>query len=110
MKVTEVQELMAAQTEDWHKRHKQSMRTSGVTMLEHRARSAMMLIGPKVAADTPFAIRHCTKCTPPPEVYQCPACDAETTEAWQYDVHLALNPKYCRERADRKARKWASRV
>lgn len=54
-----------------------------------------------------FVIANCRFCNPPPKVYTCPACDWETEEKWRMRVHNVSNPKWCRDRAAKKARKWA---
>lgn len=102
--------LIEAHGDEWFAKHERACVTAGIQRLTDRAKSALTLIGPKVAPDTPFAIRRCLTCTPPPEVFQCPLCDSETTVRWQYDMHMALNPKYCRDRAAKKARKWSQKV
>jgi hypothetical protein len=40
-------------------------------------------------------------------VFTCPKCDRQTTERWIMKLHNGANPKYCQDRADKKARHWA---
>lgn len=59
-------------------------------------------------ADTDFVIANCKFCAPPePEWFTCVLCDWETPDKWRMKLHNDLNPKWCRDRAAKKARKWA---
>jgi hypothetical protein len=80
---------------------------------------ALRLIGPSVVVISPkhqpllkrgatdFVIGNCRFCNPPPKVYTCPACDWETEVKWKMQLHNDLNPKWCRDRAAKKVRKWS---
>lgn len=57
--------------------------------------------------NTDMAIADCRFCNPPPEPYKCIQCDWETTEKWKMALHNDLSPKWCRDRAARKVRKWS---
>lgn len=94
----------------WQAKHERACMKSGITALEERSRKSLTLIGPKAALDQPFAVRHCPKCTPPPEYFKCPMCDWECEDRWRYELHMTTNPKWCRDRAAKKARLWARQV
>lgn len=78
-----------------------------IDTLEKEARAMLRLIGPRVAAfqDENVALKLCTICTPPPKVYECFICTFACEMRWQYDLHVKINPEYCR----RYAQKWAGR-
>lgn len=56
---------------------------------------------------TDFVVGHCRFCNPPPQVFKCPLCDWETLDKWRMKLHNEISPKWCRDRAAKKARKWA---
>lgn len=50
---------------------------------------------------------YCRFCNPPAEEIKCVLCDREFAERWELGLHTALEPKYCKDRYDRKVRTWA---
>lgn len=54
-----------------------------------------------------FVIANCRFCNPPPKLFKCPACDWECEQRWRMKLHNDINPKWCRDRAARKVRKWS---
>lgn len=81
--------------------------------------SAIRLVGPVMPiiserhrpllrrGNSDFVIGNCRFCNPPPKVFKCPLCDWETTDKWKMKLHNDIGPKWCKDRAARKARKWA---
>ena len=78
--------------------------------------SALRLLGPakpqmrephRSMARERDAIGRCQFCDPPPKVYKCPKCDAETTRQYEMTVHNILDTELCNQRADKKARRWS---
>lgn len=57
-----------------------------------------------------MTVGHCRFCDPDPEVFRCRLCDWETPDRWRMWVHNVSGSKLCRRWADKKARKWASKV
>lgn len=51
----------------------------------------------------------CPACKPP-EPYTCPLCDWSTPDKWRMKLHVDLRPKWCTDRAEKKARVWGSKV
>jgi hypothetical protein len=95
---------------------------AAVEMAEKRCRQQMRLIAPVVdempqlypmvhSMDQYFAIKHCTICNPPPEVFRCPICDFETEERWQMQNHrMGGQSLFCKKRQKAKEKAWASKV
>lgn len=81
-----------------------------VEIMEAQARSQLRLVGPQCVQEDSFAIRKCLKCNPPPEMSKCPVCDAEFDQKWRFKLHLDSNPKWCRDRGEKKARAWSRKV
>ncbi len=80
--------------------------------LEKDVRSLIRLIGPRVSAamDDTMQFRHCTICTPPPEVFTCVICGFATTERWVYSMHIKTRSGPCQKMAEKKAREWAKKA
>lgn len=98
-----------------------TVKNAALDMAEDRCRLVVRLVAP-IVDDMPakypafavssegMAIRHCRVCTPPPEVFTCQLCDWETEDHWRLSVHMALQPKWCLDRAKKKEKAWARRV
>lgn len=54
-----------------------------------------------------LGLSRCRFCDPPPQVYKCPKCDWETLDRWRMKLHNGTAPKWCQDRADKKARAWS---
>lgn len=54
-----------------------------------------------------MVIGKCNFCEPPPKFFKCPLCDWETPDRWRMRLHNNSNPRWCQERAAKKARKWS---
>lgn len=83
-----------------------------IEQLEEQARSLLRVMGPRTSAaqDEHVNVRHCLRCTPPAEVYQCVLCGFATEERWRYAMHNLINPETCQRVVTKKAKRWASRV
>lgn len=57
--------------------------------------------------NTDFVIGKCKFCEPDPKWFKCPLCDYETPNRWTMKLHNIANPRWCQERAAKKARKWS---
>lgn len=72
----------------------------------------LRVVGPRVSAaqDEQVNFRHCTTCTPPPQVHTCILCSFATEEKWRYQLHNNINPETCQRTVRRKAKQWASKT
>lgn len=52
-------------------------------------------------------IGKCRWCEPEPKWFKCPKCDFECADRWRMWLHNVSNPRWCQDRAAKKARNWS---
>lgn len=95
----------------WEAKHERAM--ARVNRLAVEARTLLRTVGPRISAaqdrQDEVSIKHCSFCNPPPHMYSCPLCGFASEAKWRMSLHVDLRPKWCTDRAAKKAREWAKK-